>query len=372
MALDKVIDSALLDAGMQATADAIREKTGSTDPITWDSADGFKTAIAGIQAGGEDEWINDGNTHIWITLTDGRTSPRLCVGVNGVVTVDWGDGTTPNTLEGTNLYTLVETPIHEYTKAGDYIITLTVDGEMRFLQNGGSLILCHGIFSEELNKAYRNAVKKIEIGSSTSIDSCGIQGCYSLASVAIPNSVKNIPYNAFCDCYALTSVVIPNSVTSIDGSAFQSCCTLTSIVIPNSVTSIGNSAFNGCYALTSVVVPESVTNIINYTFNNCYSLVSIVIPNSVTSIGNSVFNNCYSLVSIVIPNSVTSIGSNAFQKCYSLTEVTFNGTPTSIESTSFKSCTNLLTINVPWAEGEVANAPWGATNATINYNYTGG
>jgi hypothetical protein len=26
---------------------------------------------------------------------------------------------------------------------------------------------------------------------------------------------------------------------------------------------------------------------------------------------------------------------------------------------------------VPWAEGAVANAPWGATNATINYNYTG-
>ena len=35
-------------------------------------------------------------------------------------------------------------------------------------------------------------------------------------------------------------------------------------------------------------------------------------------------------------------------------------------------CTNLTTINVPWAEGAVAGAPWGATNATINYNYTGG
>ena len=43
-----------------------------------------------------------------------------------------------------------------------------------------------------------------------------------------------------------------------------------------------------------------------------------------------------------------------------------------IASTTFTSCANLTTINVPWAEaeGEVANAPWGATNATINYNYT--
>lgn len=31
-----------------------------------------------------------------------------------------------------------------------------------------------------------------------------------------------------------------------------------------------------------------------------------------------------------------------------------------------------LTRGVPWAEGAVTNAPWGATNATINYNYTGG
>ena len=27
---------------------------------------------------------------------------------------------------------------------------------------------------------------------------------------------------------------------------------------------------------------------------------------------------------------------------------------------------------LPRAEGAVANAPWGATNAKINYNYTGG
>jgi len=50
--------------------------------------------------------------------------------------------------------------------------------------------------------------------------------------------------------------------------------------------------------------------------------------------------------------------------------LTFNGTPTSIASNAFGNCTNLRTINVPWAEGAVANAPWGATNATINYNYT--
>lgn len=37
---------------------------------------------------------------------------------------------------------------------------------------------------------------------------------------------------------------------------------------------------------------------------------------------------------------------------------------------AFEGCTNLTAINVPWAEGAVANAPWGATNAAVSYNYT--
>lgn len=41
----------------------------------------------------------------------------------------------------------------------------------------------------------------------------------------------------------------------------------------------------------------------------------------------------------------------------------------SIGNIIFNGCTNLTDIKVPWAEGEVAGAPWGATNATITYNY---
>lgn len=83
------------------------------------------------------------------------------------------------------------------------------------------------------------------------------------------------------------------------------------------------------------------------------------------------FQNCTKLALTSLPSGLTSIGSSAFQNCTGLTSITFTGTPTSIASNAFSSCTNLTTINVPWAEGAVANAPWGATNATINYNYTG-
>lgn len=52
MAYDKVVDSAALDAAMTYTANRIRNKTGGTDQITWDSAKGFGDAVDAISSGG--------------------------------------------------------------------------------------------------------------------------------------------------------------------------------------------------------------------------------------------------------------------------------------------------------------------------------
>ena len=80
---------------------------------------------------------------------------------------------------------------------------------------------------------------------------------------------------------------------------------------------------------------------------------------------------CSSLALTNLPNGITSIGNYAFYGCTGLVSLTFKGTPESIGNGAFADCNNLTTINVPWAEGAVANAPWGAENATINYGYTG-
>ena len=91
-----------------------------------------------------------------------------------------------------------------------------------------------------------------------------------------------------------------------------------------------------------------------------------------TKIRDYLFYNCMNLALTSLPAGITSIGDSAFSICINLTSITFEGTPTTIASNAFNYCTNLTTINVPWAEGAVANAPWGATYATINYNYTEG
>ena len=137
--------------------------------------------------------------------------------------------------------------------------------------------------------------------------------------------------------------------TAVRDYAFLNCNNLMSVSLPSGVTSIGTEAFAGCTILTLTSLPSSVEGIAPRAFSGCYSL-------ALTS----------------IPSSVKRIDYNAFDTCEKLTSITFEGTPISINASAFRECLNLTTINVPWAEGAVANAPWGATNATINYNYTGG
>ena len=108
-----------------------------------------------------------------------------------------------------------------------------------------------------------------------------------------------------------------------------------------------------------------------YAFNNCTSLAWTSLPNTITRIGSQAFYGCTSLALTSLPSGLISIGNSAFDSCTGLTTITFHGKTRSIAPNAFNGCTNLKTINVPWASGEVANAPWGATNATINYNYTG-
>ena len=241
---------------------------------------------------------DDGKTRIYIHLEDGRTSPMLGCCPNGTVTVDWGDGTEPDTLTGTSTSTVQWTPTHEYGAAGDYVIKLTVEGSVEFagdwLSNAESYLLRFSDGADGRNKVYQNAIKKIEIG----------------------DSVTSIGGYAFFNCCSLTSATIPVGVTSIGGYAFQYCYSLSAITIPDGVTALGNNEFQDCYSLFAITIPDSVTTMYSNVFRNCKSLLSPMIPDGVTTIGNSILRDCYSLSTITIPDGVTSISNGAFYNCY--------------------------------------------------------
>ena len=274
------------------------ELKGNNDDLRaiLETVNSLPEAGGGGGGGSEEEWIGDGNTHIWIHLGEGRTSPMMGLCVNGAVGIDWGDGTTPDTLTGTSTSTAKWTHPHNYAAPGDYIITLMVDGEMGFYgsssSNQYSGILRHSASGDTRNYLYRNAVQKIEVG----------------------DGVTSIGDSAFRYCYGLTSITIPDSVNSIGSYAFANCYGLASITIPDGVTSIGSSAFANCYSLASITIPDSVKSIYNYAFQNCYSLASITIPDSVTSISASAFSYCYGLAKLRFESATppTVANSNAF------------------------------------------------------------
>lgn len=141
--------------------------------------------------------------------------------------------------------------------------------------------------------------------------------------------------------------------------------------LPAGLAKINERAF--FYTKLSVTsLPDSVTNIGNSAFAHQTDLALASLPAGLTSIGTYAFENCTSLKITSLPAGLKKILVGTFSGCTGLTEITFEGEQDEISAMAFRNCTNLLTINVPWAEGAVKNAPWGATNATINYNYTGG
>ena len=75
----------------------------------------------------------------------------------------------------------------------------------------------------------------------------------------------------------------------------------------------------------------------------CPAIRQIDLP-SVKNIYNGIISGCSSLEVINIGPDITSINASAFQ-----------GAPEG------------LVINLPVAEGSISGAPWGATNAVINY-----
>ena len=295
---------------------------------------------------------NDGKTRIYITLGKGRTSPLLGCCPNGTVIVDWGDGTTPDTLTGTSISVIQYTPIHNYTSPGNYVISLTVNGTCGFL--GGSTsndycyLLKYSTTADTRNIYYQNAITKIEFGDSvTSIGLNAFQNCYSLINLTIPNNVTTIGNSAFQNCYSLINLTIPNNVTTIGNSAFKGCRSLTSLTIPDSVTSIGADTFNNCYSLTNLTIPDSITTIGNGAFNACYSLTNLTIPDSVTTIETYAFQSCHSLTNLTIPDSVTTIGMYVLANCHSLKNLTIPDSVTSIEKYTFNACYSLASLTIP-------------------------
>lgn len=128
---------------------------------------------------------------------------------------------------------------------------------------------------------------------------------------------------ADCLCYGnkvLKTLTLPDSITELPQDAFAQCTGLEQITFPQFLEQVGDRCFYLCSSLKSLSLPDSVRMVGDAAFNLCTGLEEIHLSNSLTQIGTKAFQGCYLITSIEIPPGVTSIGASAFLYCGMLEE----------------------------------------------------
>ena len=227
---------------------------------------------------------------------------------------------------------------------------------------------------------------------------------YTLESVVIPASVKEIGYQAFYNCTSLSTVYCKATLppdayfynnNNLTWTPFDGNAALRRIYVPEaSVNSYRNDSDWSRYASAIKAEgndSESVVTEIYYTttngkplsldyskfdvsvsgnvydsyrdmfvlsfdgelssipasaFTGKSTLETIIIPEGVTTIETDAFYNCSNLYNITIPDSVTTIGDGAFEYCESLTEISIPDSVTTIGEDAFWGCNDLTYVYI--------------------------
>jgi len=286
-------------------------------------------------------------TEIDIKLVSARLAIYLGFAVNGTAEVDWGDGSSHDTVTGTSL-TIQQRTLHTYATEGEYTIKIKVQSGQASLYGTTTYTLINANLTTNVdNRSYANAVTAVRIGKSMTIGQYAFSYCRNLKYVTIPNSVTSTGNNAFFNASCLYSITIPSGFTSIANNAFYYCMGLVFISIPITVTTIGSYSFEYCYQLKCLTIPSDVTSIGTYACSYCYACEYVIIPSSVTTISQYAFAYCYQLRSVTNPDKITNISNSMFSNCIRLNAFVIPTDVTNIDNSAFLGCNSLQTMTIP-------------------------
>lgn len=310
------------DASLQDIADAIREKNGTEE--TYKPAE-MGNAVRAIQSGGavdESVWVED-DSEIVINITCYQNAAISClVSKNGTITYK------RNKKEGANQY-----PKWSFSNLAQ--MSNSDWGSNRILWNASEQ-------AEIINDGYDGEFLI------TKLDNYAFSQCYNLKRIKNLKDIKSLGMGVFQECHSLKKLDLSHITdTTLNISLFRMS------------------------GLEEFAIPPSVESLEEYTFYDCKGLKKIEGMERMKSIGSNCFDGCAFLEGVLTLNaSIESLSNYTFRSC-AFNSIKFLGTPTgSVGSNAFSECVMIKDIYVPWSEGEVANAPWGAINATIHYNTT--
>ena len=342
---------------------------------------------------------NDGKSRFYITIDDAsRRSLRIAFGVEGSVTIDWGDGSSSETITD-SIRTDTHFVDHTYAAIGDYVISLETgtsnvylgqyeSGENtkgQFLQPPTGYWPSGTIYTTGRCSEYTNMLKKVEMGTACQYSTSGsfikytFYRCFNLETITLPDVSSFVnPYGdyyfglcSFMSCTKLKAMVLPKGYTYIYEQQFQRCTALERISMPNTVKYFGAYAFLLCasldrltlsgnlstvsiYALSQtglkkITIPENVTQLNYNVLSSNSNLQEVyIMSNKLTMFSYSMFYEDYTLRTLDLSNiPAGSSTSELCEYCYSLESVILPDSMTSLSSYIFNRCEALTSVHLP-------------------------
>lgn len=224
MAYDKVVDSAALDAAMTHTANRIRNKTGSTNQIAWDSAKGFGDAVDAISSGGGNPFEAFESLESF-KLSDNSTITELVANIPNVTSLRGSFGgarSTPLTrIELTVSDKLTDVSFMFGNIAAFYLTEVVFKGDFSKVTSVTNAFSCAGTGTNR-------ALKKIVGLDFTSVTSTGsvFTSQYGLTDLEIKANTVNASLN-LSDQLALSIASCINVLNALKDRTGQDALTLT-------------------------------------------------------------------------------------------------------------------------------------------------
>jgi hypothetical protein len=133
------------------------------------------------------------------------------------------------------------------------------------------------------------------------------------------DGVQFINLSAFEGCSSLVSALLPDTLVALSAYAFKDCSALYKLQIPKTTTMIGQGVATGCVALRELIMPfvdnEYQSTLANWSFHNTspkdLSLTHLHLTNMET-LPKAVCSGFTTLEEVAIEGSFDNIGSYAF------------------------------------------------------------
>ena len=313
---------------------------------------------------------DDGKTRLYVDV-DTETWDDFVLNywqsTRNATTVDWGDGTTPDSINGASY---VEHR-HVYASSGSYVITMSVkEGTTMRLGRDGRRLIANG----ETDSGRCAMLRRVEVGARVKSTEPGVvRNCSMLESISLPQTTKVYAIRTFEMCTQLR-VLIAADMDEIRQS-FYNCVNLRVIASTKGQTQGNNyaiantavrqinfdmTAANQAQALERVHI-KAVNGKVG-DFGSCRSLLEVTIPADATTFVAAAFSGDNALRRVTCLGNIASIPAQVFQRCYPLRSVDLThctAVPTLANVNAFDETHPQLEIRVP---ASLADAWKAATN----------